>query len=176
MRKVKCMICKKQREIDKAFKLVYTTSGGKTSNRYYCSEEEYLNHENEKICRNKFELKMDELFGYPVINNYKRTIYNTILKGGYTNQEMYDCLLDKFSDIESALGYRQDIDEETFKIRYIYAIIKNSIRDVTYKNRKIIELNNKTQDIQYEEYEEEVKVNTNKKKNKTGLFDIIGRI
>lgn len=180
MRNVKCKLCRTPNPIDQAFKVIHTTSGGVKSNQYYCSQEEYENDRNEKVCRNKFDLKMDELFGYPVINNYKRTIYNTILNGGYTNQEMYNCLLAKFSDISDSLGYRSDIENETQKIQYIYAIIKNSIRDITTENRRKDNLNNRLTDKEssvFDYYEDDIQeLNVNKKETKKGLFDIIGRI
>ncbi|WP_024622474.1 hypothetical protein [Metaclostridioides mangenotii] len=136
-RKCKCRICKASLTTDIAYKVVNNSN----KNEYYCSQKEYEDFRSQIEYRNKFSLKLDDIFGGdPIINNYKWILYNQI--SGYSNEEIYNCLLVKEKDIEWALSTKLVGENETSQLRYIFGILKNSIRD-TSKQLYMIRNNNK---------------------------------
>ena len=95
MRQVKCRICSTLNDIDKAYKNVHISPSGRRTNMYYCSEEEYLKNKSEQEYRVKFEKKFNDIMKYTVINSYTKKLYNDIQKSGYSNEEIYNCLVMK---------------------------------------------------------------------------------
>ena len=174
MRKVKCRICSTLNDIDKAYKSVQVSSTGKIINKYYCSEEEFLNDKLEKEYRVKFEEKFNDIMKYTVINGYTKKLYNDIQKSGYSNKEIYECLIEKQYDIITALNYRRDIKDENTRIKYAFAIIRNAMFDVTVKRRKE-EKEAKLKEVKNKEVEvTEYKRNKVQRQERKGLLDIIG--
>ena len=174
MRQVKCRICSTLHDIDKAYKYVNIKSSGKVENRYYCSEEEFLKFQSEKEYRVKFETKFNDIMKYTVINSYTKKLYNDIQKSGYTSEEIYNCLLIKERDIVRALAYKRNIEDEKLRIKYVFAIIRNAMFDITLKKRreeKVNEINKKKdKDIEVVEY----KNNKRQKQERKGILDLIG--
>jgi len=175
MRKVKCRVCSTLNDIDVAYKHVHITNKGKEVNMYYCSESEFLKQKSEKEYRAKFEEKFNDIMNYTVINSNAKRLYNEIQKSGYSNKEIYECLLEKESEIIGALRYRRNIKDENNKIKYAFAIIRNAMFDVTLKKRKEekiakMQSKSKEQSIEVSEY----KRDKQSKHERRGLLDIIG--
>ena len=126
MRKVKCRVCSTLNDINLAYKYVHTTSGGKDVNMYYCSEDEFLKDKEEKEYRAKFEEKFSDIMNYTVINSNVKRLYNEIQKSGYSNKEIYSCLVEKERDIIRALDYKKSIKEERWGNNF-FNKIKRSI-------------------------------------------------
>lgn len=160
--------------IDEAYKYVHLRPSGGKLNMYYCSENEFLKFKEEKEYRLKFENKFNEIMKYTVINSYTKRLYNEIQNSGYSNKEIYNCLIDKENDIIRALKYRRDIKDEKHRIKYAFAIIRNGMFDITMERRRSEKLNKvnetKSKDVEVVEYKRE---NT-KKHERKGLLDIIG--
>lgn len=167
-RRCKCKICKKNLTTDIAYKIV--NSSGK--NEYYCNKVEYDYSKKEKWFRHEFEIKLDEIVGYEIINNYKRTLYNGL--NTYTNEEIYNCLLDEEQSIKKALATILYGKNEGDILRYIFGILRRSIRDASLRLRreKEREKNNNSEDFSLGEYYNESFVETNNVKKK-GLMGII---
>lgn len=175
MRKVKCRVCSTLNDINLAYKYVHTTSGGKDVNMYYCSEDEFLKHKKEKEYRAKFEEKFSDIMNYTVINSNVKRLYNEIQKSGYSNKEIYSCLVEKERDIIRALDYKKSIKDEDRRIKYAFAIIRNAMFDVTIKRRqeeKIKQMQSKAKEKTIEVYG--YKNNRQAKHERRGLLDIIG--
>lgn len=174
MRQVKCRICSTLNDINVAYKYVHTKPSGGSVNMYYCSEEEFLEFKSEKEYRVKFETKFNEIMKYTVINSYTKKLYNDIKKSGYSNKEIYNCLVEKEKSIIMALSYKRNIKDENLRIKYVFAIIRNAMFDVTLKKRReetIDKINRaKEKDIEVTEYKRDIK----QKHERKGLLDIIG--
>lgn len=173
MRKVKCRACSTLNDINVAYKYTHTSVSGKEVNMYYCSEEEFLKQKEEKEYRAKFEEKFSDIMNYTVINSNVKRLYNEIQKSGYSNKEIYGCLVEKEKEIINALRYRRNIKDENSKIKYVFAIIRNAMFDVTIKKRKeekLAQTKVKEQNIELSEY----KRRTQNKHERKGLLDIIG--
>ena len=173
MRKVKCRICSTMNNIDEAYRYVHLKPSGGTLNMYYCSEDEFLKFKEEKEYRGKFEKKFNDIMNYTVINSHTKRLYNEIQKSGYSNKEIYDCLVEKEREIIRALSYKRNIKDENSRIKYVFAIIRNAMFDVTLNKRKeekISKIEAKDQNIEVSEY----KRNEQNKHERRGLLDIIG--
>ncbi len=174
MRKVKCRACSTLNNIDEAYKHEHVTSSGKTVNMYYCSKEEFLELKSEQEYRAKFESKFNDIMKYTVINSHVKNLYNNIKKSGYSNKEIYECLIEKESEIINSLNYRRNIKNENDRIKYVFAIIRNAMFDVTIRKRKE-EKNNKSNKLEEINLEvTEYKRRDKHKQERKGLLDIIG--
>ena len=172
LRQVKCRVCSKKNDIDKAFKYEHITSGGKSQNWYYCTEEEYFNSESEKEYRQKFDDKLNDIMKYTIINVYSKTLYNQIQKSGYSAKEIYECLVECETKILSSLNYRKDIKDEKQRLKYVFAIIRNAMYDTTIRKRKQIKQNKVAS-------KKTIEITTNRPVNvkveRKGILDIINK-
>lgn len=50
-------------------------------------------------------------------------------------EELYDCIIEKKDEVIELFNYRKDIEEEYFKLCYVFIILKGSIRDIIIKNK-----------------------------------------
>lgn len=123
---VTCQICKKKIERDTAYKKVV----GK-SNKYYCSEQEWQAEENKKkkAAEDKdkvYRLICDILGEKEVLNTAlwkEKTIWNKVFSDEIIAkylQEHKDYLISAVSKLSGT---------EYAKIRYVSAVLKNSLRD-----------------------------------------------
>ena len=124
--KVTCQICKSKIERDTAYKRVV----GK-ANKYYCSAEEYENDlaQKQKIAEDKdkvYRLICDILGEKEVLNTAlwkEKTIWNKAF-----SDEIIAKYLQEYRDyLASAVSKLSGT--EYAKIRYVSAILKNSLRD-----------------------------------------------
>lgn len=173
MRLIKCRNCGNKRPKSEIYQITHITKGGKEEKRNYCSEQCYLYEQNEIKMLKQCQYFVDDIFGYVCVNNEKNKQIKEITDAGYSRQELYDCMLELKQKIQEGLGYRQDIEKEVNRIRYMFAIIKANIKEITDKKRMDIhKLNqpNINDEIGYREYIED-KTQTNKRKS---LLDRIG--
>ena len=70
-RMVKCKKCGKQISQTDAYKHIHTTSGGKTQNHYYCSQEEFETIERDKELYRLCQYSTDEILGRAITNNVR---------------------------------------------------------------------------------------------------------
>ncbi|MGL4801891.1 MAG: hypothetical protein ACRC18_06470 [Cetobacterium sp.] len=169
MRKVKCRNCESKTPQDQAYLIVHVTKGGNEQKRYYCSEECYRKEQSEIFMLKQCQYFVDEVLGYVCINNEKNKLISEITEAGYTRKELYECMVSFKETILESLNYRQDIDKELHKIRYMFAIIKSNIKEFTDSNKQ----NVKEEKEVYEEIEI-VKTNTPINTGKQSLWGRLG--
>lgn len=142
-RKCKCKICKTQLTTDIAYCITLTTT--KTpKNVYYCSEQEYRQEQSDIHFWKQCQYATDDILGYPIVNNNRNKHMSEIISHGYTREQLHECISEQSEYIKKCLGLRQDIESENHKLSYMFAIIKNSIRDITEKNKSKL---NKTMNV-----------------------------
>lgn len=121
----KCVHCKRELTTDKAFKIVVN---GK--NKYYCTEEEYIQIEeeidNKNKCLGTIIMILNIPFAQPVL-----------LKEIKSLRDFYSYIIIEkaFKDNEQSIKWfleNKDNGSEYGKIKYIMTIIKNNINS-TYK-------------------------------------------
>lgn len=69
--KCKCKLCGKPLTTDVAFNFPKIDKNGKKKNQYYCSEEEYREHEKNTELLRENQILFDKIIGYTCINNTK---------------------------------------------------------------------------------------------------------
>lgn len=175
--KCKCKLCGKSLTTDIAFNFPKIDKNGKKKNQYYCSEEEYRNHEKEVELLRENQKAFDFIIGYTCINNTKNKEFAKIYNAGYTRKQVNKFLIDKGDYIKSSLD-KKTVNEnmnEYQKILYIFAIIRSEIKDY------FEDTNNFVQDTkEYDEVDTNIVVETGikkpiikKKKTRRGLLDIL---
>ncbi len=174
-RKVKCKICKTQIDTDNAYCItkVNETSGKKT-NSYYCSEEEYLKNKEEKELWKKLLVAVDDILGYTCISKTKVNMIKEI-EENYSRKQLYNCLVNNADEIKRYLN-EKNIFEEYGKLSYIFACVKNKIRDDSNNISIDTSLGASTSEYE-EETEEELEKRIKKMKEKrntsNSILDII---
>ena len=123
--KVKCPACGAALDKSIAFKVTV----GKT-NRYYCTEQEYLNKARKdallkKVKDDTYE-KIYDLFGYVVTNT---VLFSSIssLASVYSYEKIRSYLNDNKAMLEKSLS--KSFQSEYAKIRYFNAILSNNLAD-----------------------------------------------
>ena len=137
---VKCQICQKKIERDDAYRITtISKESGKKTNKYYCSEEEFLTEQSRK---KKIQDDQDrvyklccDIFGYKVHNSQFFTEWH-MWKDLKTNEIIAQYLQDNIEFLKDIC--QRDFDNEYSKIRYFSAFLKNSLYD--YKPKPIEEI------------------------------------
>ena len=124
---VKCKICGEQIEKDKAYCVTKESSSGKKTNSYYCSEKEYTDDKEKKELWRKLPVAIDDILGYTCISKTKVNMIKEI-EEHYSRQQLYNCLINNLDEIKRYLDDK-GIHEEYGKLAYIFACIKNKIKD-----------------------------------------------
>lgn len=169
MRLIKCRNCGNKKPKNEIYQIIHTTKGGKEEKRNYCNEQCYLDEQNEIYMLKQCQYFVDDVFGYVCVNNEKNKQIKEITDAGYSRQELYDCMLELKQQIQEGLGYRQDIEKEVNRIRYMFAIIKANIKEITDRNK----INTKQDTYCEDEYIAPI-ITTKKLNTRVGLNDIFG--
>ena len=164
MATVKCKHCKKQIDKDIAYKVEHTTKSGKKQNHYYCSFEEYNKIETEKEFFRKCQYTTDDMLGYPICNN-SRNKFLANLNKLYSYETIYNCI--EFYKYDT-LKYMEKkcIESEYGKLRYIFSVIENNIKDFSESQQSARETRSVIADVEIEqpvEIEPTVEVETESK-------------
>lgn len=118
---VKCQICGTRIDRDIAYKIQQNNR-----NKYYCSQKEYMRHQQELADKDILFDLINTLFGYKVINSvlFKEITsihecyeYSQIISYIKSNQDMISTMLNR------------NYTNEYCKIRYFVTIISNNIKD-----------------------------------------------
>lgn len=176
-RKCKCRICGKQLTTDIAFNFPKIDKNGKKKNQYYCSEEEYREHEKNIELLRENQILFDKIIGYTCINNTKNKEFAKIYDVGYSRRQVNKFLLDKGDYIKASLNKKLvngDMNEYQ-KILYIFAIIRSEIKDYFSETSKPVK-----DVVEYEDVDANIEVEAEvrkpvikRKKVKRGLMDIL---
>ena len=156
--KVTCRICKKKIERDTAYKIVhYTPSKPEGINYYYCSEEEYESEEDrkKKAAENKDKVYylICDMFGYEIQNTKffdEWSKWNKLK----SNEIIYKYLRENETYLQQICD--RSYKNESARIMYFSAILKNSLRDFKPK----VEIERLQPKIVEEHYETKYKVKT----------------
>lgn len=130
-RKAKCRVCGESLDTMTAFKLIEHDTNNKAKTSYYCSREEYLEDsakkEKESECKNKAYSLICGIIG-------REKIINTVLwkewkewNKVFSNETIASYLEENKAYLTSTISRLED--KEFNRIRYLSAILKNSLGD-----------------------------------------------
>ena len=172
--KVKCKICGEKIEKEDAYCITKVSDSGRKTNSYYCSQQEYEKNKEEKELWRLLLVAVDDILGYTCISKTKVNMIKENEKH-YRRKRLYTCLTIHKEEIKRYLD-EKGIYEEYGKLSYIFACVKNKIKDDS--NNVVLDTSfNSTSDYE-EETEEEFnrrleKMKKKKEENNYNLFDII---
>ena len=173
-RKVKCKICQTQLDSDKAYCITKVSSSGRKTNSYYCSQQEYEKDKEEKELWRLVLVAVDDILGYTCISKTKVNMIKEI-EEHYSRRQLYNCLINHKEEIKRYLD-EKGIYEEYGKLSYIFACIRNKIKDDSSGlSVGISEI--ELEDIIFETDEDIIKrINNEKKRRKNNIYDILDKI
>lgn len=172
--KVKCKVCGEKIEKEDAYCITKVSDSGRKTNSYYCSQQEYEKNKEEKELWRLLLVAVDDILGYTCISKTKVNMIKEI-EEYYSRRQLYNCLTIHKEEIKRYLD-EKGIYEEYGKLSYIFACVKNKIKDDS--NNVVLDTSfNSTSDYE-EETEEEFnrrleKMKKKKEENNYNLFDII---
>lgn len=174
MRTVKCRLCGKKMPKGEAFLFVHETKTGKEQNRFYCSQDEYDKEQKEIYYWRECQYEIDNILGYPVVNNKRNKMLTEILDNGYSREELYNCIKEQSNYIAECLNYRKDIDTEFQKLCYMFTIIKGSIKDITERNKKQLKMDKNIYEIDIDEVVVPISNESKVANKRKSLFEKLG--
>lgn len=139
MATVKCRICGKQIEKEKAFLHVHYTKSGNKNNQWFCDELEYENDRKEKEYLLECKYLLDDLFNEVIVDNTRNKKLSELHKAGYSYEDIYNCINDNRHTIENALVIKRDDfnvkNGMYMKLAYVFGIIKNEISKYEHEGK-----------------------------------------
>lgn len=171
--KVKCKICGEKIEKEEAFCITKVSDSGRKTNSYYCSQQEYEKDKEEKELWRLVLVAVDDILGYICISKTKVNMIKEI-EGHYSRRQLYNCLTIHKEEIKRYLD-EKGIYEEYGKLSYIFACVKNKIKDDS--NNVVLDTSFNSISDYEEETEEEFNRRLEKMKEKKSknynLFDVL---
>lgn len=151
-RKAKCRVCGESLDTTTAFKLIEYDTNDRAKTSYYCSKEEYLEDsakkQKESECKNKAYSLICGIIG-------REKIINTVLwkewkewNKAFSNETIASYLEENKEYLTSTISRLED--KEFNRIRYLSAILKNSLGDFKTKAKVQTVVNPIIQDEHYE--------------------------
>ena len=178
MAKVTCKICKNKIEKSEAYVITkINEKTNKKTNSYYCSKEEFEKDKYWKSLWQKLLISIDDILGYTCVSKVKVNELKALEKE-YTREQIYNCIENNKEEIKRYLEIK-NIQDEYGKISYIFACIRNKIKDNT-ANFGTTEINTNDDIIINLKYEEDSDIferlkrqRRNADKNSNNIFKII---
>lgn len=172
-RMVRCKVCGTQINSLDAYCITKVSDSGRKTNSYYCSQQEYEKNKEEKELWRLLLVAVDDILGYTCISKTKVNMIKEI-EEHYSRRQLYNCLTIHKEEIKRYLD-EKGIYEEYGKLSYIFACVKNKIKDDS--NNVVLDTSfNSTSDYE-EETEEEFNRRLEKMKEKKSknynLFDVL---
>ena len=171
--KVKCKVCGEKIEKEEAFCITKVSDSGRKTNSYYCSQQEYEKDKEEKELWRLVLVAVDDILGYTCISKTKVNMIKEI-EGYYSRRQLYNCLTIHKEEIKRYLD-EKGIYEEYGKLSYIFACVKNKIKDDS--NNVVLDTSFNSISDYEEETEEEFNRRLEKMKEKKSknynLFDVL---
>lgn len=166
-RKCKCYLCKKELESKEAYVHTSISKTGKLTTKKYCNEQEFIDYQKEMDFRKCIFDFMKELLAYEENQILPTTINKKVseLHNGYSYEEIYETLGFCKETLTYWCNLEGKFDKEYQKISYIFAIIINSINEVSKKIKRENRLDTKTENhiIEVDLFDDVPITNTNKK-------------
>lgn len=178
MAKVTCAICKNKIEKNTAYcveKINEKTN--KVTRKYYCSFEEFEEDKYNKSLWKKLLVSVDDILGYTSVSKTKVNMLKELENAGYTRKQVYNCIENNKEEIKRYLD-EKNIYDEYGKLSYIFACIKNKIKDDVDRSGFEVSYDLDVEDITFETDEEIIK-RIDKEKNRPSsgtIFDILNKI
>ena len=178
MAKVTCKICKNKIEKNEAYVITkINEKTNKKTNSYYCSKEEFEKDKYLKSLWQKLLISIDDILGYTCVSKVKVNELKELEKE-YTREQIYNCIENNKEEIKRYLEMK-NIQDEYGKISYIFACIRNKIKDDT-ANFGTTEINTNDDiiiNLKYEDdndiFERLERQRRNADKNSNNIFKII---
>lgn len=171
--KVKCKVCGEKIEKEEAYCITKVSDSGRKTNSYYCSQQEYEKNKEEKELWRLLLLAVDDILGYTCISKTKVNMIKEI-EEHYSRRQLYNCLTIHKEEIKRYLD-EKGIYEEYGKLSYIFACVKNKIKDDS--NNVVLDTSFNSISDYEEETEEEFNRRLEKMKEKKSknynLFDVL---
>lgn len=177
-RQVKCKICGEKIDSDKAYCVEkINEKNGKKTRSYYCSLEEFEEDKYLKSLWKKLLVSVDDILGYTSVSKTKVNMLKELENAGYTRKQVYNCIENNKEEIKRYLD-EKDIYDEYGKLSYIFACIKNKIKDDVDRSGFEVSYDLDVEDITFETDEEIIKrIDKEKSRPNSGtIFDILDKI
>lgn len=177
-RQVKCKICGEKIDKDKAYCIEKVNeNNGKVTREYYHSKEEYEEDKFQKSLWKKLLVSIDEILGYTSVSKTKVNMLKELENAGYTRKQVYNCIENNKEEIKRYLN-EKDIYDEYGKLSYIFACIKNKIKDDVDRSSFEVSYNLDIEDMVFETDEEIIKrIDEEKSRPTKGtIYDILNKI
>lgn len=153
-RKVKCKLCKTELDKDQSYCIEKKSEKtGKITREYYCSIKEYeKNKRNKELWLENMRI-FDSIIGYVCVSKVKTNEFKA-LEENFTREQIYNCLEKNKAEIKRYLDEKNIMDEYG-KIVYIFACIKNKIKDDSNEFTVSGNVGNEDDDLLNLKYEED---------------------
>ena len=175
-RLVKCQAknCNKKIDKDKAFTYYHYTKSGKLQKKYYCNRDEFHKEHMDIVYYNRTRRRIDVTLGYICVSNQKNTMLMNLYKAGYKRKDVFDCLVHYQDEIIKYMEFK-NIDNEYQKLRYVFAVIENNIKDFSKVNNSKKKIRKSIPEVEkYEEVKNDYEVKTINKTKRKSLKDRLG--
>lgn len=134
-RQVKCQICKSKLDKEGSFCYLHFTKSGKLQKKYYCNREEFHKNHMDKLYYDRTRRRVDKILSYICISNQKNKMITNLYDVGFDRKDVLDCMINYQNDIMKWLELK-NIDNEYQKLRYIFTVIENNIKDFSKYNKE----------------------------------------
>ena len=175
-RLVKCQAknCNKKIDKDKAFTYYHYTKSGKLQKKYYCNRDEFHKEHMDIVYYNRTRRRIDVTLGYICVSNQKNTMLMNLYKAGYKRKDVFDCLVHYQDEIIKYMEFK-NIDNEYQKLRYVFTVIENNIKDFSKVNNSKKKIRKSIPEVEkYEEVKNDYEVKTINKTKRKSLKDRLG--
>ena len=172
--KCKAKNCNKKIDKDKAFTYYHYTKSGKLQKKYYCNRDEFHKEHMDIVYYNRTRRRIDVTLGYICVSNQKNTMLVNLYKAGYKRKDVFDCLVHYQDEIIKYMEFK-NIDNEYQKLRYVFAVIENNIKDFSKVNNNKKKIRKSIPEVEkYEEVKNDYEVKTINKTKRKSLKDRLG--
>ena len=174
---VKCKAKNSNKKIDKdkAFTYYHYTKSGKLQKKYYCNRDEFHKEHMDIVYYNRTRRRIDVTLGYICVSNQKNTMLVNLYKPGYKRKDVFDCLVHYQDEIIKYMEFK-NIDNEYQKLRYVFAVIENNIKDFSKVNNSKKKIRKSIPEVEkYEEVKNNYEVKTINRTKRKSLKDRLGR-
>ena len=161
-------------DTDEAFVYYHYTKKGNLQKKKYCNRNEFHEEYLENMWYNRSRRRVDRILGYVCVSNQKNTMLANLYKAGYKRKDVFDCLVHYQDEIIKYMEFK-NIDNEYQKLRYVFAVIENNIKDFSKVNNSKKKIRKSIPEVEkYEEVKNDYEVKTINKTKRKSLKDRLG--
>lgn len=161
-------------DTDEAFVYYHYTKKGNLQKKKYCNRNEFHKEHMDIVYYNRTRRRIDVTLGYICVSNQKNTMLMNLYKAGYKRKDVFDCLVHYQDEIIKYMEFK-NIDNEYQKLRYVFAVIENNIKDFSKVNNNKKKIRKSIPEVEkYEEVKNDYEVKTINKTKRKSLKDRLG--